>query len=85
MARYQIFALCVGCGGIHKFPIIVTLEDGPAELQTIADVYREKVLPAALRDLNCTPLACWETGRSFTQENNEQIILVPSQEVSFPK
>jgi hypothetical protein len=52
MARYRIFAQCVKCGGIHKMPIIVTLEDGPAELQTIADVYREKVLPAALRDLN---------------------------------
>ena len=30
-----IFALCVGCGGIHKMPMIVRLEDGPAELQTI--------------------------------------------------
>lgn len=66
-------------------PIIVTLEDGPAELQTISDVYSRKVLPAVLRDLNCTPVTCWETGRSFIQENNEKIILVPSQEVPSPK
>lgn len=65
-------------------PIIVTLEDGPAELQTIADVYSRKAVPAALRDLNGTPVTCWETGRSFIQENNEKIILVPSQEVPSP-
>ena len=82
MAQYRIFALRVGCGGIHKMPIIVTLEDGPAELQTVADVYREKVLPAALRDLNRTPVACWETGRSFIQEANEKIILVPAQGIT---
>jgi hypothetical protein len=32
-----------------KSQIIVTLEDGPAELQTISDAYSRKVLPAAYR------------------------------------
>jgi hypothetical protein len=85
MSWLDIKSLPYALGAVVSINSQLSLEDGPAELQTIADVYREKVLPAALRDLNCTPLACWETGRSFTQENNEQIILVPSQEVSFPK
>jgi hypothetical protein len=85
MAQYQIFAQCVECDGIHKMPIIVMLEDGPGQLQTIADVYKGKVLPEALRHLNCTPVRCWETSRSFIQENNEKIILVPAQGVPSAK
>lgn len=78
MAQYRVFALCTECAGIHKVPITVTLDDGPAELQTISDAYRGKGLPAALRDLNCTPVPCWETGGSFIQKDSEKIILVPA-------
>ena len=45
MAEYRVFAAYTECGGIHRMQIILPLDDGPAELQSISDAYRGKKPP----------------------------------------
>jgi hypothetical protein len=76
-AEYSIFALCNKCAGMHETGISITIEDGPADKQSIGDFYNGKSLPKSLAALSSTILTCHLTGRQFIQKDTKQIFLVP--------
>jgi hypothetical protein len=64
MAEYDIFVVCNACGDFHPMGICVSLEDGPAAKQSIADVYTGKELPPSLAALKDKRVYCpknWKT------------------------
>jgi hypothetical protein len=53
------------------------LEDGPAEICSIAETYKGKAIPDLLLRLRHNSVRCRETGRFFYQEDVSQLLLVP--------
>jgi hypothetical protein len=45
MPKYDIFALCNACGDIHPTEIVITLQSGPRQKQSVADTLAGKELP----------------------------------------
>jgi hypothetical protein len=58
--------------------ISVIMEDGPANKQSIGDLYEAKTLPKNLADLTSRSITCPKTGKQSVQKNNQQIFLVPT-------
>jgi hypothetical protein len=58
--------------------ISVTMEEGPADKQSIGNLYEGKTLPKSLADLTSRSISCPKTGKQSIQKNNQQIFLVPS-------
>jgi hypothetical protein len=77
-AEYGVIASCNKCGGIHDMGIAVTMEDGPADQQSIGTLYKGKTLPKSLADLANRSITCPKTGKQSIQKNNQQIFLVPT-------
>jgi hypothetical protein len=82
--EYSIVVTCNKCAGLHEMGISVTMGNGPAEKQSIGDLYDRKSLPKSLADLTNTSISCPKTGRQSTQKNLYQIFLVPTTN-HFPK
>jgi uncharacterized protein with GYD domain len=78
VGKYDIFFLCNACGDSHSMGISVTLENGPASQQSIAEVYAGKDLPSSLSMLKGTRVYCPKTGRHYSQKDNTKIFLVPA-------
>jgi hypothetical protein len=76
MARYSIFAFCNHCGGVHQMGATATVDDGPSNRQSVAEIYKGKRVPAKLRFLLRSRVWCSETGK-FIQDNDDQVFLVP--------
>jgi hypothetical protein len=77
MAEYDVFAVCNACGDLHPLGISVTLDDGPANKQSIADAYADKDLPPSLAALKDRRVYCPKTGRQYSQRDTKKIFLVP--------
>jgi hypothetical protein len=77
VAKYDIFVLCNACGDSHSLGISVTLQDGPLNKQSIADVYAGKDLPPNFAVLENKRVYCPKTGRQYSQKDNAKIFLVP--------
>ena len=77
-AQYSIVASCNKCAGMHDMGISVTMENGPANKQSIGELYDGKSLPKSLANLTQNSVTCPKTGRQSTQKNNHQIFLVPT-------
>jgi len=77
-AQYSIVVSCNKCAGVHEMGISVTMENGPANKQSIGDLYDGKSLPKSLANLTQNSVTCPKTGRQSTQRNNHQIFLVPT-------
>jgi hypothetical protein len=77
MAEYDVFAVCNACGDLHPLGISVTLDDGPANKQSIADAYEDKNLPPSLAALKDRRVYCPKTGRQYSQRDTKKIFLVP--------
>jgi hypothetical protein len=58
--------------------ISVTMEEGPADKQSIGNLYEGKTLPKSLADLTSRSISCPKTGKQSIQKNNQQIFLVPT-------
>ena len=56
--------------GIH-------LDDGPQYKQSIRDVYHVGALPPQVSAIARHPSLCLKTGKLFTQQDDEQVFLVP--------
>ena len=78
MSQYSIVVSCNKCAGVHEMGISVTMENGPAQKQSIGDLYDGKSLPKNLANLSQNSVTCPKTGRQSTQRNNHQIFLVPT-------
>lgn len=76
--QYSIVVSCNKCAGVHEMGISVTMENGPADKQSIGDLYDGKSLPKNLANLSQNSVTCPKTGRQSTQRNNHQIFLVPT-------
>ena len=77
-AQYSIVVSCNKCAGMHETGISVTIENGPAEKQSIGDLYDGKSLPKSLANLTQKSVTCPKTGRQSTQRNQHRIFLVPT-------
>ena len=77
-AEYRVLVFCNKCGGLHDLGISVAMEDGPADKQSIGDLYEGKTLPKTLADFTNRSITCPKTGRQSIQKNNQQIFLVPT-------
>jgi hypothetical protein len=77
MATYEVFVFCKDCVDVHVMPIRLFLDDGPADKQSIGDVYNGKELPPEVLRLNNNSVQCPKTGRSFYQRDHHQVFLVP--------
>ena len=77
-SQYSIVVSCNKCAGVHEMGISVTMENGPANKQSIGDLYNGKSLPKNLANLTQNSVTCPKTGRQSTQRNNHQIFLVPT-------
>lgn len=77
MGRYDVYVICSECLDVHRMSTGITLEDGPKEKQSIASAYAEKRPPSDIVTLLKNGLQCPETGKTFVQEDINQIFLVP--------
>jgi len=76
MAKYDIYVFCSECGEPHPMGIRIDLSDGPAERDSIGNLYAGKELPPNIANLINNRTRCPNTGNMFTQEDNNQIFLV---------
>ncbi len=76
MARYDVHVFCDFCSDNHRMPIVVTLDDGPAERDSIGNHWEGKELPESIVSLKSNVITCPTTGRHLAQEDNNQIYLV---------
>jgi hypothetical protein len=78
MAQYSIVVSCNKCAGMHEMGISIRMANGPAQKQSIGELYDGKSLPKSLANLTQNSVTCPKTGRQSTQKNNHQIFLVPT-------
>ena len=77
MAQYSVYFFCNECGDVHPLGINIGLNDGPAKKESIGDTYAGKELPAAIVTLIGNKTICPNTKKWTSQEDNEQVFLVP--------
>lgn len=77
MGNYDVYVFCTECLDIHRMSTGMTLEDGPVEKQSVASAYAGKQPPPDIATLLKNQFQCPETGKTFVQEDINQIFLVP--------
>ena len=77
MAKYSVHFFCDECSQVHPMKITLELGDGPPVEESIGDTYAGKKLPPQVATLRNNKVTCPNTGRLTSQENNNQIFLVP--------
>ena len=77
MAQYSVHFFCDECGQVHPLGISITLDDGPAEKESIGNLYAGKELPQKIATLTGNMTNCPKTGKLTSQKNNDQVFLVP--------
>jgi hypothetical protein len=77
MVRYKLLVHCNVCDGLHCLPIACSLDNGPLQTSTVAQIFDGKGVPEWLASVSQCSLMCPTTGRRFTPEDNTQILLVP--------
>ncbi len=77
MAMYEIHVFCNECGQTHSMEMAITLNDGPADRASIGNTYAGKELPFEILELSENETLCPKTGNFFTQQDNNQVFLVP--------
>jgi hypothetical protein len=75
MARYDIYVFCDECSDSHRMGIVVNLNNGPADRDSIGNLYKGKEMPTNIGSLINHHAQCPNTGRWFKQEDNDQIFL----------
>ena len=77
MALYSVFFFCDECSQVHPLGITVKLDDGPPDRASIGDTYAGRELPPQVASLKGNMTPCPVTGRMTSQEDNNQVFLVP--------
>jgi hypothetical protein len=78
MAQYDVWVFCNHCGDVHPMGISISLDDGPAERESIGNLYAGKDLPQNVAALTNNHTVCPETKKWFVQKDNNQVFLVPA-------
>lgn len=76
MAKYAVQVSCPECSGQHDTGIKLSLQDGPADEQSIGDFYHGKEFPPDIVALNNNTYTCPRTARNFDQNNHSDVFLV---------
>ena len=76
MALYDVYVFCNNCGQVHPMTIRISLDDGPAEKDSIGNVYAGKDLPQNVAALTNNYVLCPKTNKWFVQRDNNQVFLV---------
>ena len=77
MAKYSVHFFCDECSEVHPMKINLVLDDGPAAKESIGNTYAGRDLPPQVATLSNNKITCPNTGRLTSQENNNQVFLVP--------
>lgn len=77
MAKYSVHFFCDECSETHPMRIAIHLDDGPAEKDSIGNVYAGRELPPEVANLVGNKMTCPNTGKPTSQANNNQVFLVP--------
>jgi hypothetical protein len=77
MAKYSVYFFCDECSQVHPLGILIELNDGPAKKESIGDTYAGKALPPQIATLKGNMTTCPVTKRLTSQEDNNQVFLVP--------
>ena len=77
MATFDISVQCHDCGKVHPVLLRIDLDAGPDEKRSIAEVFRDGLLPPQLAAIKGHTALCYKTGGQFPLQKNEDIFLVP--------
>lgn len=77
MAKYAIYVFCNECAEPHPMGISIDLKNGPPKKESIGNLYAGEPLPPNIANLMKNKTTCPKTGKSFVQEDNNQVFLVP--------
>lgn len=77
MAKYSVHFFCNECSRVHPMGITLSLDDGPPKKESIGNTYAGKELPAQVATLSNNTVTCPNTGNLTSQEDNNQVFLVP--------
>jgi hypothetical protein len=78
MASYEIYFRCTDCKREHPIHLKIHLDHGPDHKQSIAEFFRGRSMPPQVTAIRGHKAFCLKTGRTFTLENDDQILLVLS-------
>ncbi len=76
MAQYSVHFFCDECGEVHPLHIVIGLDDGPAEKESIGNLYGGKELPEHIATVIGNKTTCPNTGKLTSQKDNHQVFLV---------
>lgn len=76
MAQYSVYIFCDECSQPHPGMISVHLDNPNLDKATIGDVYAGRDLPPEIVMMQNNYYTCPNTGRTFTQKDNDQVFLV---------
>jgi hypothetical protein len=77
MGVYDVYILCDECFDFHRIGTGITLEDGPANKQSIDEAYAGKKLPSDIASLLNNDFQCPNTGKRIVEKDNSQVFLIP--------
>ena len=77
MAQYKVYVFCNHCSDVHPMPIGINLDNGPVEKTKLRDLYSGEELPKNIARLLNNKVTCPNSGKLFTQKDNDQVFLVP--------
>ena len=77
MPVYEIYFFCPDCQREHPTHVRIHLTSGPARKETLAEFLQSGSLPPQLATIQGRKVFCLKTGRRFSLENDEQILLAP--------
>ena len=77
MAKYSVYFFCDECAQVHPLGIAIELDDGPPDKASIGDTYAGRELPSQIATLTGNMTQCPNTGKMTSQQDNNQVFLVP--------
>jgi len=76
MDIYDVYVFCDECNDSHNMSFCISLDDGPAEKESIENLYAGKEVPSYFATLLKNKVQCPNTQRMFLRKDNNQIFLV---------
>jgi hypothetical protein len=75
MSSYQVFFVCPACKKKHRAPVHVELARGPAEEESVEEVFGDRPRPPEVDNLTNTRFLCPRTDE-FVQPGEKDLTLV---------
>ena len=77
MPQYSVKVMCNECFQVHPMGISIYWEDGPDIVNSVGEIEKVAALPSTVADLVNNEFFCPIRKVVTTQDDNEQIYLVP--------